>query len=271
MTQSSGTRTARWTAPVMSTLIAIARHESPCRPTTYRGGGDLAGRRWRSSFSVRCRLVDRAWAWLLGVAGIWSYRRTRSGAMNGASRQPWRRSVSETTLGRALEFMRKPQDVEVQRGADWILGSMIGWRQEDGSSCRVMVRVTERGVERTAWADLHDVRLPEQHGFPQYAIAPAPPTAPERTDGPDDAVGDEGRKGRSRGPRDLRSAGHSTRTACRRCDRSRVSWLRTDGRPAPGGRRDRQRGGTRLPDATRGRDCPAVVVALLRGVCDASG
>ena len=87
--------------------------------------------------------------------------------------------MSETTLGRALEFMGQPQDVEVHRGGRWVLGSMIGWRQEEGSSCRVMVRVTEGGAERTAWAALHDVRLAEHHSYPPTESLPFIPRLPQ--------------------------------------------------------------------------------------------
>ncbi len=93
---------------------------------------------------------------------------------------PWRRLVSETNLGRALEFMRYPQDVEVHRGGNWGLGSMIGWRQEEGGSCRVMLRVVEDGVEKTVWADLRDVRLAEHGGSPPTESLPFLPRLPDR-------------------------------------------------------------------------------------------
>ncbi len=89
--------------------------------------------------------------------------------------------MSETTLGRALEFMGHPQDVEVHRGGRWIPGSMIGWRQEEGSSCRVMVRVAEGGVGRTAWAALHDVRLAEHRSYPPTESLPFIPRLPQAT------------------------------------------------------------------------------------------
>jgi hypothetical protein len=89
--------------------------------------------------------------------------------------------VSETTLGRALEFMGEPQDVEVHRGGHWVLGLMVGWRQEEGSSCRIMVRITEGGVERTAWADLHDVRLAEHRSYPPTESLPFVPRLPQAT------------------------------------------------------------------------------------------
>jgi len=69
--------------------------------------------------------------------------------------------VSETTSDRAMVFMHEPQDVEIFRGGHWVLGCMLGWRHEAGSSCWAMVRVTEGGLVQTAWADLEDVRLPE--------------------------------------------------------------------------------------------------------------
>jgi hypothetical protein len=90
--------------------------------------------------------------------------------------------VSESTLGRALEFMREPQDVEVRRDGRWVLASMVGWRQEEGSSCRVMIRIAERGVEKTAWAELSDVRLPEHGNFPRTESIPLRPRLPERTE-----------------------------------------------------------------------------------------
>src|SRR3954465_12285631 len=100
--------------------------------------------------TVRSRLVDRALAWLRGDGDTRTYRRTSSGADDGArGSRAWRRLVSETDLGRPLEFMRSPQDVEVHRDGRWVWASMIGWRQEAGSSCRVMVRVVEHGVEKT--------------------------------------------------------------------------------------------------------------------------
>ena len=86
--------------------------------------------------------------------------------------------MSEPYLGRALEFMSQPQDVEVLRGGNWVLGWMVGWRQEEGSSCRVMVRVTERGAAKTAWADLHDVRLPQYRGCPPTQSLPLLPRLP---------------------------------------------------------------------------------------------
>jgi hypothetical protein len=55
--------------------------------------------------------------------------------------------------------MPEPQEVEVYRGQDWVAGSMLGWRRESDRSCRVMVRLTEGRVEKTAWADLEQVRL----------------------------------------------------------------------------------------------------------------
>lgn len=68
--------------------------------------------------------------------------------------------VSAVASQRAIVFMPQPQDVEVFRGLAWVPGSMVGWRHED-SSCRVLVRVTEGLVEKTAWADLEQVRLPD--------------------------------------------------------------------------------------------------------------
>jgi hypothetical protein len=38
---------------------------------------------------------------------------------------------------------------------------MVGWRHEE-RSCRVLVRVTEGVVDKTAWAELEQVRLPEE-------------------------------------------------------------------------------------------------------------
>jgi hypothetical protein len=86
--------------------------------------------------------------------------------------------VSDTDAGPALVFLERPQDVEVDRGEGWVVGSMVGWRQEDGSTCRVMIRVVERGAERTAWADLHDVRLPEHRSCPPTESLPLVPQLP---------------------------------------------------------------------------------------------
>jgi hypothetical protein len=80
--------------------------------------------------------------------------------------------------GRALQFMSQPQDVQVHRGGTWVPGAMVGWRQEEDSCCRVMVRVTEGGVEKTAWADLHDVRLPEHQVCPPTQSLPFLPRLP---------------------------------------------------------------------------------------------
>jgi hypothetical protein len=98
--------------------------------------------------------------------------------------------MSETTLGRALEFIGQPQDVEVHRGGCWVPGSMVGWRREDGSSCRVMVRVTEGAVKKTAWADLHDVRLAEHRDSPPTESLPFLPRLPERRTGQASATAD---------------------------------------------------------------------------------
>src|SRR5215207_4612243 len=95
--------------------------------------------------------------------------------------------MSEIHFGRALEFKSQPQDVEVLRGGNWVLGRMVGWRQEEGSSCRVMVRVSEHGAEKTAWADLHDVRLAEHRGWPRTELLSflprLPPVQPEQMTG----------------------------------------------------------------------------------------
>jgi hypothetical protein len=88
--------------------------------------------------------------------------------------------VSENNLGRPLEFMRNPQDVEVHRGGGWVSGSMIGWRQEERTSCRLMLRVVENGVEKTVWADLSDVRLAEHDGSPATESLPFLPRLPGR-------------------------------------------------------------------------------------------
>jgi hypothetical protein len=89
--------------------------------------------------------------------------------------------LSETDLGRALEFMQQPQDVEVHRGGNWVLGSMIGWRREADSSCRIMVRLTEEGEEKTAWADLQDVRLAERGTCPPTQSLPFLPRLPQES------------------------------------------------------------------------------------------
>jgi len=88
--------------------------------------------------------------------------------------------VSENDLGPALQFMRNPQDVEVHRGGSWVAGSMIGWRQEEGTTCRLMLRLVENGVEKTVWADLCDVRLAEHGGSPPTESLPFLPRLPGR-------------------------------------------------------------------------------------------
>ena len=120
--------------------------------------------------------------------------------------------MSETTLGRALEFMGHPQDVEVHRGGRWILGSMIGWRQEEGSSCRVMVRVTEGGAERTAWAALHDVRLAERHSYPPTESLPFIPRLPQGTADEMTRSATSGGWGDLLGPRPPRADAAASRT-----------------------------------------------------------
>jgi len=115
---------------------------------------------------------------LLGLAQIPDLASEAVRRLRARGSEPWRRLVSETNLGRALEFMSQPPDVEVLRDGNWVLGWMVGWRQEEGSSCRVMVRVNERGDEKTAWADLHDVRLPEYRGCPPTRSLPLLPRLP---------------------------------------------------------------------------------------------
>jgi len=97
--------------------------------------------------------------------------------------------VSVTT-DRAIVFMSEPQDVEVYRGGDWVLGSMVGWRHEDDSSCWAMVRLTEGRTEKTAWADLEHVRLPEERDSSPaeprtvlLTLAGRPVTTPSSTPG----------------------------------------------------------------------------------------
>jgi hypothetical protein len=111
--------------------------------------------------------------------------------------------VSDGTLGRALEFMSKPKDVEVNRGGHWVHGSMVGWRQEEGDSCRVMVRVTEQGVEKTAWADLSDVRLPEHRSFPRTQSLPILPRLPAARTEQVTRTGTGVAWGREQNPRDF--------------------------------------------------------------------
>jgi hypothetical protein len=132
--------------------------------------------------------------------------------------------------------MSRPQDVEVNRAGHWVHGSMVGWRREEGSSCRVMVRVTERGVEKTAWADLADVRLPEHRSFPRTESLPLLPRLPApRTEpatgwgpapvsGPVDDFGLE--TGRHREPA---GSGHWDEAAGHG---ARPSWWPSSGEPA---------------------------------------
>ena len=63
---------------------------------------------------------------------------------------------------RAAVFTSSSQDVEVHRAGVWWPGSLLGWRHEPDGSCQVWVRAVVAGVERTAWTDLVDVRLPER-------------------------------------------------------------------------------------------------------------
>ena len=111
--------------------------------------------------------------------------------------------MSDSTLGRALEFMSKPKDVEVNRDGYWVHGSMVGWRQEEGGSCRVMVRVTERGMEKTAWADLADVRLPEHRSFPRTESLPLLPRLPAPRTEQETLSGTSAAWGARQDPRDL--------------------------------------------------------------------
>jgi hypothetical protein len=148
--------------------------------------------------------------------------------------------VSETTLGPALEFMRQPHDVDVYRGGYWVPGTMVGWRQEGGSSCRVMVRVTEGGAEKTAWADLQDVRLAEHHDSPPTESLPFLPRLPEgrtqhvTSSTPGNRTADDVRpgSGRHRGPAE---SGHDRVPLAPRAQENWAaspSWP-ASGRPAP--------------------------------------
>ncbi|SFK50683.1 hypothetical protein SAMN04488085_10252 [Geodermatophilus ruber] len=76
---------------------------------------------------------------------------------------------------RAAVFTQRPQDVEVYVDGVWRLGSMLGWRHEGGGVCRAWVRVTADGVERTAWTDLVDLRLPQR----RLTVAPESPAGVE--------------------------------------------------------------------------------------------
>jgi len=81
--------------------------------------------------------------------------------------------VSGAIGGRAMEFLPEPQEVEVYRGQDWVAGSMLGWRRESDGSCRAMVRLTEGRIEKTAWADLEQVRLRVSPSAPGRHRAPS--------------------------------------------------------------------------------------------------
>src|SRR5215203_7236583 len=71
---------------------------------------------------------------LLGLAQIPDLASEAVRRLRARGSEPWRRLVSETNLGRALEFMSQPPDVEVLRDGNWVLGWMVGWRQEEGKS-----------------------------------------------------------------------------------------------------------------------------------------
>jgi hypothetical protein len=74
---------------------------------------------------------------------------------------------------RAAVFTSSSQDVEVHQAGAWWSGSLLGWRHEPDGSCQVWVRAVVAGIERTAWTDLVDVRLPERptlHSVPPVAV-----------------------------------------------------------------------------------------------------
>jgi len=70
--------------------------------------------------------------------------------------------VSKTMDDRAMVFIGEPQDVDVYRADGWVSGSLLGWRHDDGGSCRLMVRLAVDSMDAVAWADLENVRLPKR-------------------------------------------------------------------------------------------------------------
>jgi hypothetical protein len=136
--------------------------------------------------------------------------------------------VSETTLDRALEFMSQPHEVEVHRDGNWVSGAMVGWRQEEDRYCRVMVRVTEGGVEKTAWADLRDVRLAEDRDSPPTESLPFLPRLPEGGAGQISTTAKDVRPGTGR-HRTPAEVGHE-RTA--EVSTAPASWWPSSGWPA---------------------------------------
>ena len=139
--------------------------------------------------------------------------------------------MSETTLGRALEFMRQPQDVDVYSSGQWVSASLIGWRQEQGSSCRLMVRISQGGREKTAWAELQDVRLAEHRDSPPTESLPFLPRIPEGPIGhtarttTSDRTADDVRPGLGRHRASV-DDGHDTALQERR--RHHAWWLSSD-------------------------------------------
>jgi hypothetical protein len=80
----------------------------------------------------------------------------------GARPSPYGRRVSGAMENRAAVFTSSSQDVEVYSAGAWWSGSLLGWRHEPDGACQVWVRAVVAGVERAAWTDLGDVRLPER-------------------------------------------------------------------------------------------------------------
>ena len=74
--------------------------------------------------------------------------------------------MSAISGNRAALFTQQSQHCEVFVEGAWWPGSLLGWRHDGEGACQMWVRVTVAGVEREAWSDLADVRLPEARPAP---------------------------------------------------------------------------------------------------------
>ncbi len=75
-------------------------------------------------------------------------------------------SVSAISGNRAAVFTQQSQRCEVFVEGVWWPASLLGWRHDGQGACQVWVRVTVAGVDREAWTDLAEVRLPETRPAP---------------------------------------------------------------------------------------------------------
>ena len=75
-------------------------------------------------------------------------------------------SVSAISGNRAAVFTQQSQHCEVFVEGVWWPASLLGWRHDGQGACQVWVRVTVAGVDREAWTDLAEVRLPETRPAP---------------------------------------------------------------------------------------------------------